>query len=299
MPANQWVNGVSSNLPLDSSLMLTLTAEVERLLADAGTRYTAGDFDFKIVAIPSQPGPTGSGARIQRCDVGSPDTGHIREGVFYWPFSSFKHLGSVEIGDLGRFVFIAFDQDLHGVEAFGKFSGRAAAMLLTAAPSWVGIIRHGPAIATWPAVVMFRSPSARTHTIERSTGTRILISPWAASIAALRDILRPAAIENAEAGNHPRGPEAGGRVVLEPTAPFDTAEVAVLEVLGRAYPVLMKNVDVEVATRLSKQTVSKAISGLIGKQLVSRPHGERKGATITPPAKALLGQLRNSSTDHP
>lgn len=81
--------------------------------------------------------------------------------------------------------------------------------------------------------------------------------------------------------------------------PLDSAETAILQKLGRAHPKLLKNVEIEVATSLSKQTVGRAVVALIDRELATRPKGERKGTTLTPEGLAVLDRLRNSSTDHP
>jgi hypothetical protein len=80
---------------------------------------------------------------------------------------------------------------------------------------------------------------------------------------------------------------------------LDNTEVAILSLLREKHPVLVRNVDVEVAAQLSKQKVGEVITALIAKDLVIRPQGERKGATLTPQAITLLDRIRKSSTDHP
>jgi hypothetical protein len=167
-----------------------LAAEVQRLLAEARAGYASGG-GLTIAAVPSRLGPDGTGIRVQRCADDSPDVGQIRDGVFYWPFPSIQNLGVAEIADLGRFVFIAMFRDAGAAQEFVEFCGRAAAALLAVAPPWAVINRPGPAMSMWPGVVTFLSPSARTHPIEQANGVRILHNPWAASIAALRDILSP------------------------------------------------------------------------------------------------------------
>lgn len=64
-------------------------------------------------------------------------------------------------------------------------------------------------------------------------------------------------------------------------------------------PLLVKNVDIEVAADLSKQKAGEVISELIAKNLAARPKGERKGATLTPEGIALVDRIRKSSADHP
>jgi DNA-binding MarR family transcriptional regulator len=83
------------------------------------------------------------------------------------------------------------------------------------------------------------------------------------------------------------------------TPGLDAAAFAVLTELGNAYPKLLKNVEIEVAAGLSKQTVTNAVADLIGRNLAARPRGQRKGATATARGLALLERVRNSSADHP
>ena len=86
---------------------------------------------------------------------------------------------------------------------------------------------------------------------------------------------------------------------LADTPGLDTAAVAVLMFLGKEHPKLMRNVDIEVATDLSKQTVSNAVAELIDNKLANRPKGDRKGTTLTSEGHALWERWRRSSTDHP
>jgi hypothetical protein len=82
--------------------------------------------------------------------------------------------------------------------------------------------------------------------------------------------------------------------------PFlDDAGLAVLIALGNEYPKLLKNVEIETIARLSKQTVSNAVTDLIDKKLATRPKGQRKGTTVTAAGLALFERIRNSSADHP
>jgi hypothetical protein len=166
-----------------------LGSEIDQLLAEARAAYSNSERGFTLVALPCRDDV--NGARAQGCEEGSPDVGQIRDGVFYWPLRSFRHFGSVTAGELGSFVFMAFARAGDSFRAFHEFSGRAGAVLLAAAPPWAGIGRPGPAYTTWASAVMFLSPSARSHVVEQPTGPRILSNPWAASIAALRDILVP------------------------------------------------------------------------------------------------------------
>jgi DNA-binding MarR family transcriptional regulator len=92
---------------------------------------------------------------------------------------------------------------------------------------------------------------------------------------------------------------AAGEARPTDSSPIDEAELTILAELSARHPILLKNVDLEAATRLSKQTVSRLITGLVGKGLVARPKGERKGATVTPEGAALVGRIRKSSADHP
>ncbi|VTS01857.1 unnamed protein product [Gemmata massiliana] len=80
---------------------------------------------------------------------------------------------------------------------------------------------------------------------------------------------------------------------------INEAELKILRELKTQHPLLLKNVDLEVATDLSKQTVGHAVIALVEKGLAARPNGGRKGVAITPGGIALLGRVRKSSLDHP
>jgi hypothetical protein len=176
--------------PESAGPVTNLEREVEQLLAEARRGYAGVNHDaFTLVAIPA--GSNQDGARVQRCERGSPDTGQIRDGVFYWPFGSIHHFGTVTVSGRGAFALVALDEPSSPAVAFRDFSGRAAATLLAAAPPWMSGCRPAAAPTTWAAAVMFVAPSALISTVEQPTGARILSNPWAASIAALRDILTP------------------------------------------------------------------------------------------------------------
>lgn len=81
--------------------------------------------------------------------------------------------------------------------------------------------------------------------------------------------------------------------------PIDETALAILMELRDKHPVLVKNVDLEAATNLSEQPVTKVVTELIGKNLVIRPEGKRKGATVTPEGIALVDRIRKSSVNHP
>ncbi|MBY0455979.1 MAG: hypothetical protein K2V38_01430 [Gemmataceae bacterium] len=166
-----------------------LAVEAGRLLVEAQRGFARSSSEFMIVALP--PRSEGEGARMQRCDENAPEMGEIRDGVFYWPFKSLRSLGFARFGGNEGLAFVALDGDGSESKAFVEFCGRAAALLLAAAPPWSVINRPGPPMTVWPATIMFVAPSARTQTTERPTGAFILNNPWAASIAALRDILNP------------------------------------------------------------------------------------------------------------
>jgi hypothetical protein len=191
-PATAPLHPTASNQPGSPAPTITdLASEVGRLQAEARANYADGQLGFTLVAVPSHLDAEGNGVKGQRCAEDSPDAGQLRDGVFYWPFRSFWNLGPVTAGDRGRFVLMAFDRDGTGTKTFREFSGRAGTALLSAAPPWAGIGCPGDASVTWAASIIFLSPSARTQVVERATGPRILSNPWAASIAALRDILSP------------------------------------------------------------------------------------------------------------
>jgi hypothetical protein len=174
--------------PRSPTQMISSGSEVERLLDEARAGYSNPNLGFTLVALPCRSDADG---RAQRCEDGSPDTGQIKDGVFYWPLRSFRHFGNATVNEHGSFVFLAFDDDGKATTTFFEFSGRAAAALLATAPRWASINRPGPAFTTWATALMFLSPSTQTHAVRQPSGPLILYNPWATSIAALRDILSP------------------------------------------------------------------------------------------------------------
>jgi hypothetical protein len=274
------------------ALQPLLYLEIEQLLADARKAYADRKLRFTLVAIPSD--PTGGG-RFQRCEEDSPDAGQIRDGVFYWPWRCVTPLGGGAIGDHGKFVLVAFYEDPEVMKKFSALGGQAAAALHAATPSWFGVRFPGEAITTWAAVIMFLSPSASQYSQQQPTGAYILRQPWAASITALNDILAPREAIPQD-GQSPRPQPAPGGPA---SSTVDENELKVLDLLCVRHPVLMMNVDIETATDLSKQTVGTVLTGLIRKNLVERPRGKRKGATITAAGRTLVEGIRKSSADHP
>jgi hypothetical protein len=97
-------------------------------------------------------------------------------------------------------------------------------------------------------------------------------------------------VNTGDAAGQPQPRSAASKPVPSPT--IDEDELAVLNALYDRRPVLVKNVDVEEAADLSKQKVGGVIAALIGKGLVIRPSGERKGATLTPDGEAMVERLR-------
>lgn len=94
------------------------------------------------------------------------------------------------------------------------------------------------------------------------------------------------------------GRAAGGSRPAD-SPPIDETELAVLRALRDKHPLLTKNVDIEAAADLSKQTVGEVVTALIDKGLATRPQGERKGVVLTAEGLALVDRIRKSSTDHP
>lgn len=81
-------------------------------------------------------------------------------------------------------------------------------------------------------------------------------------------------------------------------ATLNTAQHTVLETLATAGAKRLKNVDIEAATRLAKQTVTKAVASLIESGFAERPDGQRGGVEITAAGREALNG-RKSSDNHP
>lgn len=160
------------------------------------------------------------------------------------------------------------------------------------APLWLRLKCWGPGRATdWDE---FRSAPHRTDW-----------SGVAAALAVVRQNMRRLFLylgderltEVQGIGATPTGATTEGGKTSNATV--NETELAVLNALYEQRPRLLKNVDVEVAANLSKQTVGEAVVSLLGKNLITRPNGRRKGATLTPAGIALVDRIRNSSADHP
>ena len=89
------------------------------------------------------------------------------------------------------------------------------------------------------------------------------------------------------------GPAAdtGAEAAASEGLPIDAQALAVLRALDEVHPRLLKNVEIEAATDLSKQTVGHVVKTLIARGLAERPEGERKGTTRTHAGKELLSRF--------
>ncbi len=138
---------------------------------------------------------------------------------------------------------------------------------------------------------MRQQVSRAAHAVRTPWGTAHPMSPASGSGA------------NVAGGTPPKAPPAPSdsrsRVAAVNDPPIDETALAILMELRDKHPVLVKNVDLEAATNLSKQPVTKVVTELIGKNLVIRPEGKRKGATVTPEGIALVDRIRKSSVNHP
>lgn len=70
--------------------------------------------------------------------------------------------------------------------------------------------------------------------------------------------------------------------------PLDANDLAILQAFANASPAILIIVDVCGRTGLSNKTVGEKISRLLNAELLERPNGERKGATITPKGRLAL-----------
>ncbi|HEV3204319.1 MAG TPA: hypothetical protein VGY77_08050 [Gemmataceae bacterium] len=80
-------------------------------------------------------------------------------------------------------------------------------------------------------------------------------------------------------------------VPVLPEGGLDKRDLDILEYLRKTSPVLQFVCDIQAGTDISSRTLGKRLIFLIQKKLVSRPKGERKGATITAEGKEILEQL--------
>jgi hypothetical protein len=165
-----------------------LGEEIARLLAEAREARRDPKSQFTLVAIPA---PAVGGLRVQECAGDSPDAGQFKDGVFHWPLKSWQNCGDATIDGLGAYVFLALAPTDAPLMSFAAFSGRATAALRAAAPGWAGAPCPKGVYSNWAATAVFGAPSARNRSARQSTGPHVLTDPWAASIAALSDIISP------------------------------------------------------------------------------------------------------------
>jgi predicted transcriptional regulator len=77
----------------------------------------------------------------------------------------------------------------------------------------------------------------------------------------------------------------------EESIPIEDDDEKILRELERAHPRLCNNYDLETATGITRKTIGKHLSYLIGKDLAARPKGKRAGTAITPKGTELLKKL--------
>jgi hypothetical protein len=139
---------------------------------------------------------------------------------------------------------------------------------------------------------------AESHEPETAVGQRPPAYPEPSPQNVTRTTPRPSATGQVPAGGGDDGRGRADTTSLD-TDGIDERECQVLAAYRDRSPVLVKNVDIEAATNLSKQTVGEVVSRLIEKGFVCRPRGGRKGATLTSAGVALVDRIRKSSVDHP
>jgi hypothetical protein len=84
----------TSTAALEPGQPHSLTIEFERLLREAMEAYADPDRAFTLVAIPCC-AENGKGKLVmQPCEDESPERGHMREGKFCWPLTSFRVIGN-------------------------------------------------------------------------------------------------------------------------------------------------------------------------------------------------------------
>jgi hypothetical protein len=163
-------------------------------LRDAAAReYSASRGTFWLAAFPAD-------LRVDRCDEHDSTCGTVADGRIALPWGGMHFLGTVDMGEHGASALLAFSllhRSTEEVERFLSFAATAGAALVAHPPTWARSMRRagGPA-TTWVAGLLFLAPAAAECVVEKPGGCRLIIQPWAASLATLRDW-----------DSRPRGPE--------------------------------------------------------------------------------------------
>jgi hypothetical protein len=154
-------------------------------LRDAAAReYSASKETFWLAAYPAE-------LRVGRCHQHDSTCGTVADGRIALPWGGLHTLGTVGLGEHGTSALLAFSllhRSTEEVERFLSFAADAGAALVAHPPTWAWSMRRpgGPA-TTWIAALLFLAPAAAECVVEKPGGCRLIVQPWAASLAALRD----------------------------------------------------------------------------------------------------------------
>ncbi len=150
----------------------------------AAREYAASKGTFWLAGFPA-------GLEIARCDQHDPVCGIVADGRVALPWGGLRALGSVGLGDQGTYQLLAFSvapSRMDELECFLSFSSSAGAALVASPPPWArGLSRPGDPSTTWVTALMFLAPGAAACVVEKAGGCRLIVQPWAASLAALRE----------------------------------------------------------------------------------------------------------------
>lgn len=158
------------------------------LLETARQAYAASRDDVVLVAFPS-------GVRVVRCDRQDPHAYHIHDGQLRLPWGGIAPVGQVTLADAADFAIVAFAlpyRDADEMDQFFTFAGQAGAALVAGPPAWAHLTRLADARGTWVAALFFLSPAAARYVVALPGGSRVILQPWAASVATLQDWHTPA-----------------------------------------------------------------------------------------------------------
>jgi hypothetical protein len=164
---------------------------IDRLRSVAAREYAASwGRELWLVAFPAQ-------LKLGRCEPTDSACGTIDGDKVLLPWGGLHTLGSVNVegrGDYSLLVFSPLYCRTDVVAPFVTFSAEAGALLVAAPPRWLKPMRwpSGPATA-WAATLLFSLPASPDCVVEKPGGCRITISPWAASVIALREWGAPVA----------------------------------------------------------------------------------------------------------
>ncbi len=175
----------------DASRPDSYREDLESLMARALERSDNPGRKTTLVSLPNGPVAHRFIPECMSCEFGSPDVGQWRDEVFYWPFRVKDYFGSVQGS---QDTFVALSSQIEDAEEFRELASQAGAAIALAAPTWLEPIGDRWESTRWAATIMNWSPSAKRMAKKLPSGIQVLEDAWAASAAALRDVLSPSTI---------------------------------------------------------------------------------------------------------